>query len=150
MPQLAEYTYPTQEIANEAAKAARAFQPILAKKKAQHITVTTQGSGHQVVVPRAAFELLVRLLTEMAAGHAVTILPMHAELTTQQAAELLNVSRPHVIKLLDEGRIPHRMVGSHRRIRFEDLRRFKEIEDTERRAAVDELTAEAERLNLDF
>lgn len=149
MPQLAEYMYPSAEVASEAAKAAAGLRSVLARRKARNITVTPE-NGEQVLVPRAAFELLVRILTEMAAGHAVTILPLHAELTTQQAAELLNVSRPHVVKLLDEGRLPFRKVGSHRRIRFEDLKRFKEIEDAERRKAADELTAEAERLGLDF
>ncbi len=149
MPQLAEYTYPSQEVASDAAKAVAVLRPVLERRKVKSIPVTPE-NGEQVLVPRAAFELLVRLLTEMAAGNAVTILPLHAELTTQQAAELLNVSRPYVVKLLDEGSLPYRKVGTHRRIRFEDLKRFKQIQDVDRKRAADELTAEAERLGLDF
>ncbi|WP_258957125.1 helix-turn-helix domain-containing protein [Rhodococcus globerulus] len=67
-------------------------------------------------MPRAAFELIRDVLANMAAGQGVTVVPAHAELTTQQAAEMLNVSRPHVIKLLDERQIEYRLVGRHRRI----------------------------------
>jgi excisionase family DNA binding protein len=86
----------------------------------------------------------------MASGNAVTIVPVHAELTTQQAAELLNVSRPFMVKLLEEGRMPFRLVGTRRRVRFEDLARFRQRDDEERSKVMDELTAEAQRLGLDY
>ena len=114
------------------------------------MVVADGGREARVSVPQEAFELFVRLLGEMAKGNAVTIVPVHAELTTQQTAELLNVSRPHLVKLLEDGRIPFRMVGTRRRVRFEDLVRFKQQDDPDREKVLDELTAEAQRLGLDY
>ena len=93
-----------------------------------------------IEIPAAAVPLIQRLLAEMARGHAVAVIPIHAELTTQQAADLLGVSRPFVIKLLGEGKLPFRLVGTHRRITFKDLMDFKRRSDADRQKALDELT----------
>lgn len=103
-----------------------------------------------ITVPAAALTLFLRLLREMARGHAVTLLPLHAELTTQQAADVLNVSRPYLIRLLEDGQIPYRKVGAHRRVQLRDVLAYKEGVDTHRRSALDELTAEAQRLGLGY
>lgn len=101
-------------------------------------------SDQPLELPAGALALLVEILGAMAAGHGVTIIPEGAELTTVQAAEILNVSRPYLIKLLDEKRIPYRKVGKHRRILKVDLLAYKARDDEERQAILDELAREAQ------
>lgn len=91
-------------------------------------------------VPRSAMELLAKVLAHMAAGQAVSVVPAHAELTTQEAAALLNVSRPFLIGLLDAGEIEYRKVGTHRRVRADSLMDYKRKDDQMRREVADELT----------
>ena len=101
-----------------------------------------------LVVPREAAVLLAKVLGFLANGEGVNVIPDTAELTTQQAAEFLNVSRPHLIKLLESGEIPFRLVGTHRRVRFRDLREYKSRDDLARRHAADELTQLTQELGL--
>lgn len=108
------------------------------------------GTEAVVDLPRPAFDLLLDILSQLASGHAVTIVPVHAELTTQQAADLLNVSRPFLIALLEQGRIPFRRVGNHRRVRFEDVIQYRRAQQQESKAAMADLAAEAQRLDLGY
>jgi excisionase family DNA binding protein len=101
-------------------------------------------------VPTSALRLFLRLLTEMSQGHAVTLIPTHAELSTQQAADLLDVSRPFLVKLLEEGKMPCRTVGKYRRVRFDDLMAFKRRDDEARAKVLDQLAAEAQELGLGY
>jgi excisionase family DNA binding protein len=108
--------------------------------------VVADDPEEMLVVPRGAVELLARVLAHMAAGQGVSVVPANAELTTQQAAELLNVSRPFLIGLLDAGDIEYRRVGKHRRIKAQSLMAYIARDDQQRREAADELT----RLNQEM
>ncbi len=105
---------------------------------------------HDLILPRQALELLKHVLSEMAQGNAVTIVPRHAELTTQEAADILNVSRPYVVKLLESEKIPHHKVNRHRRILFEDLMKYKSQQDAESEAALDELASIAQEHDMGY
>ncbi len=93
---------------------------------------------------------MIEILGEMANGRTVTVVPHDAELTTQQAADLLHVSRPHLVAILGEGAIPFRLVGTHRRLRVADVLAFKQADDRRRARVLDRLTAQAERLGLGY
>jgi excisionase family DNA binding protein len=87
------------------------------------------------ILPEPAVQMLMDLLAQLGTGATVSLVPDHAEFTTQQAADFLNVSRPFVIKLIERGELPHRMVGTHRRILFAELRAYKaRLKGTQRRA----------------
>ncbi|AZF39210.1 Excisionase domain protein [Pseudomonas sp. R4-39-08] len=103
---------------------------------------------HTLVLPTSALRLLVDILGELALGNAVKVVPVHAELTSQEAADLLNVSRPHLVKMLEEGAIPFTKTGRHRRIRFSDLMAFKQRRDEEGQEAMEELVRQTRELGL--
>lgn len=109
---------------------------------------TQTGQQMETTVPATAVRVLADVLARMADGQAVTLIPLHAELSTQQAADILNVSRPFFIKLLEEGKIPYRKVGEQRRVRYQDLRSYMEEHQKAANMALAEMTAEAESLGL--
>jgi len=106
------------------------------------------GEPVETTLPSAAVRVLLAALTEMAAGHPVTLVPLQAELSTQQAAELLGVSRPYFVKLLEQGALPYRKVGEQRRVRYQDVLQYLNEYQHQATAAVAELTREAQELGL--
>lgn len=136
--------------AEMAARAMRRIKDYLMRHPDQTaIPVTGEHGGEEaLVLPREAVSLLAFILAQAAEGRGVTVIPSHAELTTQQAADILNVSRPYLIKLLETGKIPFRLVGKHRRITYEALQEYRRRDDAERRAAADELAALGQELGI--
>ena len=108
----------------------------------------TGGAVTSIPLPAPMFRLIQDILSNMAKGNAVTLVPLHAELTTQEAADLLNVSRPFVVQLIEAKQLPHRMVGTHRRVLFSDLMAYKRRIDAARLATLEELTALDQELGL--
>ena len=137
---------PTQDDVRLAKASSRRLAPF----QNRSLKVKLAETDEQVELPAAAVRLLVELLAAMADGKAVTIIPIHAELTTQQAADLLGVSRPFLIKQLEDDVIPYRRVGTHRRVLFSDLMKYKHEIDEKRINTLDELTQQAQELDMGY
>ncbi len=104
--------------------------------------------GTQTELPVSLYAVLIRAAHELRRGRGISILPVGMELTTQQAADLVNVSRPFLIRLLEAGQIPYHMVGTHRRIRLDDLLAYRRRRSQERRAMLAGMAAEAQELGI--
>jgi excisionase family DNA binding protein len=104
--------------------------------------------GVPIKVPASAMKILMRALDEIADGNAVALIPVRAELTTQEAAEILNVSRPSLIQLLERGQIEFRRIGTHRRVKLESLMRYKKKTIAQRRSVLRELAAYDQELGI--
>ncbi len=141
-------TLPDEQEVRVAAESYRELAAYLATHPdSQRIQILDEKDhAHVVAVPTSALKLLVDALGELASGNAVKVMPVHAELTTQAAADLLNVSRPYLVKLLEEGAIPFHRTGSHRKVKFGDLMRFKDA----REQASEKAMAELARLSQDL
>jgi excisionase family DNA binding protein len=147
---------PTPEEAALAQESSRSLTRFLSRgitRKEFKLRICTEneaGEEETVSIPVSAFRLLNDILTQMSQGNAVTIIPIHAELTTQQAADILNVSRPFLIEQLEKNVIRHRKVGTHRRIQFQDLMDYKKTMDRQRLETLEKLTQQAEDLDMGY
>lgn len=136
-------------LARESGRTLSAYLSI--KAEAQQIEIRDdKGSSHPVRMPMSALRLLVDVLTEIGEGNAVNIMPIHAELTTQEAADVLNVSRPFLVQLLERGEMPFHKVGTHRRVRYQDVIDYKERVEVEQRNALNALAEQAQALNMGY
>lgn len=120
---------------------------------AERVRLTLQasnGSTDELILPGAVLQVLLDALAQMAQGNAVSLLPVHQELSTQEAAGLLNVSRPFLVGLLEQGRIPFRKVGTHRRVLLRDLLAYREQVDQGRKQALDELAALSQQEGMGY
>jgi len=114
------------------------------------IEIEITGEKTHIRIPRSAFQFLNTILQLMAKGKAICIIPSETEVSTQQAAEMLNISRPYVVKLLEKGEIAYHKVGTHRRIRLKDLERYKQKMEKDRRKHLEELAKQAQELNMGY
>ena len=152
----AEALTPTPEEAALAQVSSRRLTRFLSrgiKRKEFQLRICTENEADEeetVSIPVSAFRLLNDILTDMTQGNAVTIIPIHAELTTQQAADILNVSRPFLIEQLEKNVISHRKVGTHRRVLFQDLMDYKKTMDRQRLETLEKLTQQAEDLDMGY
>lgn len=146
---VAEPVQPTEYESRLARESSRKLSPY--QERALRVQIPANGCpAEDVELPVAAVKLLVRILAEMAAGNAITLIPLHAELSTQQAADLLNVSRPYLIGLLERKEIKFHKVGSHRRILTSDLLDYKRKSDQDREIALDELVKDAQENGMGY
>lgn len=126
------------------------LSPFVQRKSSLTLKVREAGKDQPLELPAGAVALLMDILEAMAAGRGVTLVPENAELTSVQAADVLNVSRPFLIKLLEDNALPHRKVGKHRRIRMEDVMAYKAKIDREREAVLDQLAGEGQELEMGY
>ena len=144
---------PDEDTAAQAEVAVDLLGRFLRERRAEEgmtVKLVADGTDATIIVPGEALRLLEDVLAEIANGNAVTVAPVRAELTTQQAADLLNVSRPYLVKLLEAGEIPFRRVGNRRRVMLSDLIAYQRVDSAHRAAAADDLTAEAQHLGLEY
>jgi excisionase family DNA binding protein len=148
-----ETVTPTPDEAILAQESSRRLARFIAtnRKKPLQLRIHPEDAPEETVaIPESAFRLLNDILTQMAKGNAVTLIPVHAELTTQQSADILKVSRPFLVDQLEKNVIPYRKVGTHRRILFKDLMEYKQAMDRNRLKALDELAAQAQELDMGY
>ena len=143
-------TYVPDEADTQAAVESSRRMSTITKRKSLSLRVESDGREESIPIPASLYRLLQDILTNMAQGNAITLVPLQAELTTQQAAEILNVSRPFVIQLIETNQLPHRMVGTHRRVLFKDLMEFKRRNQEARMKTLQELAAQAQEFDMGY
>ncbi len=141
---------PTEQEVEEAKLSSRTLSKYA---DADRVQLSIKGSNNEtdeLVLPGHALQLLLDVLSEMSLGNAISIMPIHAELSTQDAANILNVSRPFLVGLLEKGDINFHKVGTHRRVLAKDIIEYKQKTDAERTAALDKLTEESQKLGMGY
>ena len=143
-----DYAPPTEQDAEIAREATAKIIQFVRERQPLNVRVDDSEQSESIVLPAGAVALLKDILQAMAAGQGITLIPQHAELTTVEAANILNVSRPYLIKLLEAGEIPFHKVGRHRRVFMDDLMKYMEESDKKSRVAMGELVTLSEELGL--
>jgi len=139
-----------QKIAQSTMPLLRETSKRMTKGDSNYIKIAIEGKGEFLKIPKKAMILLFEIMKNMAEGKSLTLIPSDSEVSTQQAADMLNVSRPHLVKLLEEGQIPFKKVGSHRRIELKDILAYEEQQKKNRKEQLDFLSQQAQELNLGY
>ena len=141
---------PTQPEVEEAKISSRMLSKYADADRVQMTLKASNGQAEDLVLPGPVLQMLLDILSEMARGNAISLMPIHHELSTQEAANLLNVSRPHLVTLLEKGSLPIRKVGSHRRVQAKDVLEYKANIDQRRLATLNELTAFSQEQGMGY
>ena len=141
---------PTDDDIKLAKEGSRTLSPFVSDNETPRLTITDSKKSVEITLPQDVFKLLISVLAEIGRGNAVTVMPVEAELTTQQAADILNVSRPYLIALLVDGQIPYRRVGTRRRVKLIDILSYKRGIDEARMKVLEDLAAEAQKLDMGY
>ncbi len=147
-----ETLVPQAEDVRLAQESSRSLAALDSGKKWNPVQLAVTSHDLQVAVPLPAsvVRMVLDILSHVAKGDAVTVVASRAELTTQEAADILNVSRPFVIQLIETKQLPHRKVGTHRRILFSDVMDYKRRVDAARLESLRELAEQAQELNMGY
>lgn len=141
---------PTKPEIEAAKQSSRMLSKYADADRVQLTLRANNGATEDLVLPGQVMQLLLDIVSEMAKGNAISLVPIHHELSTQEAANLLNVSRPHLVSLLEKGELPHRKVGAHRRVLASDVLAYKENLLAQRNQALDELTALSQEMGMGY
>lgn len=142
---------PSAEEVRQARRSAASLRKLAKRRPTSTVrTITLEGERQPIEVPVAAIELLADAVEEIAKGHTIKITSHEEEVSTQKAADLLNVSRPYFIGLLEKGEIPFRMVGTHRRLRLSDVLAYRARSDADAERAFRELVVKAQELGMGY
>ena len=139
-----------QEIASKSVSSLVHTAAAISRQKLDSVKIKIQETGEFITIPKKAVDLLFNIINSMAEGKSISIVPSDSEITTQQAADMLNMSRPHIVKLLEDGVIPFKKVGSHRRILLEDLIEYDRKLKEQRNASLKNLAEQAQDLGLGY
>lgn len=139
-----------QEIARTSISTVHETSRIVVKNKSSSVKIKIQENGDIIKIPKKAILLLFEILDNMAQGKSFTLIPSDSEISTQQAADMLNVSRPHLVKLLEDGLIPFKKTGTHRRIELKHLIAYQQKTAENRKDKLDFLVKQAQELNLGY
>ena len=133
-----------------ALQSTRTLSRLTPTKEGVHFRLHQKGHREEVVLPAPVFKFLLEMMTQLTRGKSFLMVPIQAELTTQEGADILGVSRPFLINLLDEGKLPFRKVGKHRRILGKDIMEFQQSITAQRQKSLDALAAQAQELEMGY
>jgi excisionase family DNA binding protein len=137
--ELIDIRRPTKEEQRAARESYEALASSIEQLRTEMPEIEIEETEEKIRIPINALRFLAAILKEISLGNPVSIVPIATEITTQAAAELLGCSRPHIVKLLEEGKIPYTTVGKHRRIKYEDIVTFKKEMKARQRTKIQEL-----------